>query len=34
MLFYKINDVEPINTVYGQNAEFLIVEAGGIYNYH
>jgi hypothetical protein len=40
MLFRKISDVycenrtEHINTLRGQNAEFLCVKAGGIYSNH
>jgi hypothetical protein len=31
---YSENDIKPINTLCGQNAELLIVEAGGTYSYH
>jgi hypothetical protein len=31
---YSENNMKPINKLYGQNAEFLIVKPGGIYSYH
>jgi hypothetical protein len=31
---YTENHTKPINTPCGQNAELLIVKAGGTYSYH
>jgi hypothetical protein len=31
---YFENHMKPINTICRQNAELLIVEAGGTYSYH
>jgi hypothetical protein len=32
--FYSENHAKPINTLYGQYAELLVVKAGGTYSYH
>jgi hypothetical protein len=34
MLFNSENRTKPVNALCGQNAEVLIVEAGGTYSYH
>jgi hypothetical protein len=31
---YSKNHTKPINTLFRQNAELLIVKAGGTYSYH
>jgi hypothetical protein len=34
IVVYSENYTKPINTLHGQNAELLIVKAGGTYSYH
>jgi hypothetical protein len=34
MAVYSENHTKYINTLCGQNAEFLNIKAGGTYNYH
>jgi hypothetical protein len=31
---YYVNHIKPINAPTGQNAELLIINAGGSYSYH
>jgi hypothetical protein len=34
IVFYSEKHMKPVNTPFGQNAEILIVKAGGTYSYH
>jgi hypothetical protein len=34
MAVYSKNHTKPINTLFGQNAELLLVKERGTYNYH